>query len=147
MNLKIDFCSHDAAKYACLNWHYSRSIPACKLFKLGVWEDEKFIGAVIFSRGASPFLLKKYDLKQTEGCELTRVALKEHQTPVSRIVAIAIKILKKKNPGLRIIISFADPERGHHGGIYQAGGWIYTGTSGRDKIVEAMRKPYPRPKQ
>jgi hypothetical protein len=129
MNLKIDFCSYDSALYACQYWHYSRSIPACKLFLLGVWEDNKFIGVVIFSRGASPHLLKKYGLKQTEGCELTRVALNKHITPVSRIIAIAIRILKKNNPGLRIIISFADPERGHHGGIYQAGGWIYTGES------------------
>lgn len=26
-------------------------------------------------------------------------------------------------------ISYADPEQGHHGGIYQAGNWIYRGLS------------------
>ena len=28
------------------------------------------------------------------------------------------------------MVSYADPEEGHHGGIYQAGNWIYTGVSG-----------------
>ena len=32
-------------------------------------------------------------------------------------------------PGLRLVVSFADPEQGHVGGIYQAGGWFYVGRS------------------
>lgn len=28
---------------------------------------------------------------------------------------------------MRLIVSFADPFQGHHGGIYKAGGWHYTG--------------------
>ncbi len=67
-----------------------------------------------------------------ELAELTRVALTKHKTPVSRIGAIAIRRLKKQSPGLRLLISMADPKQGHHGGIYQAGGWIYTGTTKPD---------------
>lgn len=99
------------------------------MLHIGVWEDDVFIGVVLFSRGACQHLLKKYGLEQTEGCELTRVALRAHQTPVSRIVAIAIKFLRRKCPGLRLIVSFADPFQGHVGGIYQAGNWIYSGRS------------------
>jgi hypothetical protein len=129
MKLRLDWATHEAAAFACETWHYSKCLPVPPLFKVGVWEDEKFVGVVIFSRGASPNLLKPYGLKMTEGCELTRVALREHVTPVSRIVAIAIRFLKKENPGLRLIVSFADPDRGHHGGIYQAGNWVYAGTT------------------
>lgn len=129
MSLRLDWATHKAAKLACENWHYSRSVPVPPLVKIGVWEDNKFIGVVIFSRGASSNLLKPYGLKQTEGCELTRVALTKHKTPVSRIIAIAIKFLKKSNPLLKLIVSFADPEEGHHGGIYQGGGWVYSGKS------------------
>jgi len=32
-------------------------------------------------------------------------------------------------PGLRLIVSFADANEGHHGGIYQAAGWLYSGQS------------------
>lgn len=103
------------------------------LVKVGVWEAGEFVGVVIFSRGASSNLLKPYNLQQSQGCELTRVALYSHKTPVSRIVAIAIRFLKKHSPGLRLIVSFADPQQQHHGGIYQAGNWIYAGVTAAGK--------------
>lgn len=129
-NLKIDWATHEAAKYACLNWHYSKSMPTNKLVKIGAWEDGKFIGVVIFSPGATPALYKTYNITQQQGCELTRIALKNHATPVSRILMLAIKFLSKSNPGMELIISFADTAEGHHGGIYQATNWVYVGTAG-----------------
>lgn len=32
----------------------------------------------------------------------------------------------------KVVISFADLRQNHHGGIYQAGGWTYTGVSDPD---------------
>ncbi len=127
--LRIDWATHEAATYACKNWHYSKSVPVPPLVKVGVWENEKFIGVVIFSRGASGNLLKPYSLKQDEGCELTRVALAVHDSPVSRIVRLAMVFLKTNSPNLRLIVSFADPNQGHHGGIYQAGNWLFVGNT------------------
>lgn len=128
--LKIDWATHDAAKYACVNWHYSGCLPVGKLVKVGAWEDGKFIGVVLFSRGASPHLGTRFNLTQDQCVELVRVALTKHKTEVSKIVAIAMKFLKKSNPKLRLVVSFADPDKGHHGGIYQAGNWIFCGNSG-----------------
>jgi len=125
--LRIDWATHSAVKFACENWHYSRSVPAGKTLKVGAWENGSFVGALIFSRGATPAIGSPYGLTQLEICELTRVALNSHATPVSRIIAIAFKFLKKNAPGLRMVLSFADAAQGHHGGIYQAGGWVYTG--------------------
>lgn len=125
--LKLDWAPYDAARYACRHWHYSRVLPASRLVIVGVWERERFRGVVIFSRGASPRIGSPFGLTQTQVCELTRVALREHETPVSRIVAIALKMLHRRCPGLRLVISYAAGEQGHHGGIYQAGGWIYAG--------------------
>lgn len=127
--LKVAPCSHEAAKYAVEKWHYSRSLPAGKLFKVGAWEGNKFVGAVIFGYGATPQLLKPYGLVQTEGCELVRIAMRQHATPVSRVLGLALRILKRENPGTRLVVSFADPSQGHHGGIYQATNWTYTGPS------------------
>lgn len=105
-------------------------MPDSKCVKIGVYEDLLFIGAVIFSRGVSGSNLSKtYGLKTTEICELSRIALKEHQTPVTRIVSIAVRMLRKFCPGLKLIISYADANQGHLGSIYQAGNWIYTGES------------------
>jgi hypothetical protein len=97
------------------------------LVKIGAWENGKFIGVVLFGRGATPNLLKPYGLSQTQGCELVRIALTNHVSPVSRIMAIAIKFLKREMPELLLIVSFADLSQNHHGGIYQATNWLYSG--------------------
>lgn len=126
-DLRIDWATHEAAKYACVNWHYSGCLPIGKLVKVGAWEHDKYIGVVLFGRGASPQLGKPYNLGQDECVELVRIGLNKHETPVSRIASLAIKFLQRANPKLRLIVSFADQSQGHHGGIYQAGNWIYTG--------------------
>jgi len=126
-DLRIDWATHEAARYACENWHYSKSVPVPPLVKVGVWEANVFIGVVMFSRGASSNLMKPYGLRQDQGCELTRIALRNHQSQVSRIVRLAIAFLRKNSPDLHLVVSFADPTYGHHGGIYQAGNWIYVG--------------------
>jgi len=129
VSLKIDWATHEAAKYACENWHYSKCIPKSKLVKIGVWEFDKFIGVLIYGVGATATLVQKYGLKMEEGCELVRIALTKHKTPVSRLLSISLKLLKQSNPGLKLVVSFADPEQGHHGGVYQASGWLYSGKS------------------
>lgn len=131
--LKIDWATHEAAKFACENWHYSKCLPASKILKIGAWEDGKFIGVILYSRGASPNLGTKFNLQQTECVELTRVALKAHKNAVSKIISISIKFLQKQSPGIKLIVSFADPTQGHHGGVYQAGNWIYSGKTAQTK--------------
>ena len=92
--LRIDWATPEAAKYACEKWHYSKCTPKSKVVRFGVWESGKFIGVVLFGSGACPWLGTAYGLNQTQVCELTRIALTNHKTPVSRIMAI---ILKKLN--------------------------------------------------
>lgn len=130
-NLHIAFCDIKAARHAVTNWHYSQTMPTAPV-RFGVWEDHKFIGAVMYGHGAGDATNgQRYGLAKThQVIELQRVALKnEHKTPTSKIIAITIRLLKKHSPGLRLLISFADQTgQGHHGGIYQAGNWIYAGT-------------------
>lgn len=132
-NLKIDYCSHKAAKYAVENWHYSESMPYGKKVKIGIWENGDFKGCIIYSRGASPHLFKKYNLTQTEGCELTRIAMRDHNVEVTKCMSESRKLLRQKSPNLRLIMSFADPEQDHLGTIYQADNWFYLGTSDKNK--------------
>lgn len=110
-----------------MNYHYSKTVPTGKLVGMGVWEDDKFIGCVVFGRGVGNAQIERYGIKVTEGAELVRVALTTHKTPVTRIVSIAIKELKKHSPGLKLLVSYADSRQGHIGTIYQAGNWVYTG--------------------
>ncbi len=93
-------------------------------------EDGEFIGVVMFTRGVSGTNISKtLAIKSTEIAELSRVALTDHKSTVTRIISIALSMLKKNFPGLRIIVSYADENHGHIGAIYQAGNWIYTGKS------------------
>ena len=127
--LHIAPCSYEAAKFAVEHWHYSGSMPAGKRVSFGVWEGGEYRGVVLFGRGANRNIGTPYDLASDEVCELTRIAMREHYWPVTKIGSIAIRLLCKHCSGLRLIVSYADPSQGHHGGIYQGMNWLYVGTS------------------
>ena len=127
VDLRLDWCSHAAAKWACEHWHYSGTLPTPPLVKMGVWENDVFIGSVVFARGANKNLAQSVGVEVTECAELARVALDKHITPVTQIVAVALRMLYQHCQGLRVVISYADPNQGHTGAIYQAGNWLYLG--------------------
>ena len=129
VDLRVDWCSYQAAKYAVEHWHYSRTMPVAKMVSVGTWENGRFVGCVVFSWGANPNMAKPFGLKMTECVELVRVALTSHSSQTSRIVAKAVKMLTTKSPGIRLLVSYADTREGHHGGIYQAMNWVYVGTT------------------
>lgn len=115
-------------------------MPAGKTVKIGVWENSKFIGVVIFALGANAAIQKMYG----KTCELARVALAKHITPVTKIISIAIKMLKKKCPDLDTIISYADKDQGHEGIIYKAGNWENEGITKAKWIELRGIKTHPR---
>jgi hypothetical protein len=128
--LRLDFCSHEAARLACRRWHYSKKIPVGKLVKVGVWEGGQFIGAIIFGDGLlGPKGTVYGGVDKFKVAEIVRIALREHQHEVSRMIAIGIKLLRKRCPGIELVVAFADQGENHHGGIYQASNFIYTGES------------------
>ena len=142
-DLRIDWATHAAAKYACEHWHYSGCLPGGSSMKLGVYENFKFIGALVFASGSSPQIGKGYGLKQDEFCELVRVALSQHENPVSRIIGFGLRRLREWAPGLRLVISYADAGQGHHGGIYQATNWIYAGGAATHAYVVKGKQLHP----
>jgi hypothetical protein len=129
MTLLVGWCDYKAAKYAVEHWHYSHRMPSGKLARMGVWENDRFIGVVLFGQGANNRIGKPYKLLQYQVCELVRVALDKHETPVTKILSIALRMLRKRYKDLKLVVSYADLSEGHHGGIYQGGNWIYTGLS------------------
>ena len=127
MTLRLDWLGYRPALLACRRWHYSGTLPTPPMIRVGVWEESEFKGAVVFSRGNSNGIAEPFGMRQTEVVELARIALREHDAPVSQIISVAVRLLRRRSPGLRLIVSYADPAHGHHGGIYQAGGWTYLG--------------------
>lgn len=131
MSLRLDWCSYEAAKFAVERWHYSKTMPRGKNNYIGVWEDGEFRGVVLFGIGSGGSTNgERWGLNRAgQMAELVRVALRDHKTPVSQMVSYAVRMVAKRNPGLRLIVSFADPNEGHVGAIYQAANWLYTGLS------------------
>jgi hypothetical protein len=68
----------------------------------------------------------------TECSELCRIALTKHTTPVSKIISIAVRTLKREMPGIWLIVSYADLNQGHLGKIYQASNWLFVGETGQE---------------
>lgn len=144
-DLRLDYCSHEAARYSVMRWHYSRRMPKAKLVRIGVWENEMFRGAIIFGVGANRHLASQFGLEAIEACELTRVALapgREH--PTSKCIAISLKLLKRQSPGLRVVVSFADTAQGHLGIVYQATNWAFLGTTEQSYFKIHGRVVHPR---
>jgi hypothetical protein len=140
-DLRLDFVGRSAVEFACHRWHYSKSVPASKMVAVGACESERYVGCVTFSRGASSEIGSPFGLEQDEVCELTRVALGPHVARTSRIVAIAMRLLRRQSPGLRLIVSYADPEqRGpsgdpHLGVLYQALSFQFIGCTNRESLI------------
>jgi hypothetical protein len=146
VDLRLDWCSYEAAKYAVEHWHYSRAMPVGKLVKVGAWEDGRYIGCVIFGRGANNHIGNPYGLQQTEICELVRVALTKHKSEVSKIVSVSLKMLKKILK-LRLVVSYADADQEHLGGIYKASNWVYVGLlneGSKSALVVKGKKTHPK---
>jgi len=133
VNLRLDWCSYKAAKFAVEHWHYSKTIPRGKLVNIGCWENDFFIGCLIYSYNANNRLGNFLNLNQFQVIELVRIALKKHSNPVSKMIAISLKLIKKNFPNILLCISYADPNQNHLGGIYQASNWIYMGKTSNSK--------------
>lgn len=125
--IEVEPVTPSVAKSCVREWHYSRSYPAGVSERYGVWEDGRFIGAVIFGTGNNHRIGSPYGLQQEQTRELVRVALDDHQVTVSHILSRTIRMFRVQFPDVRLLVSYADPVHGHHGGIYQASNWTYTG--------------------
>ena len=127
--IEIQQISEKDALKSCKKWHYSKSCPPT-IVPYGVWENKKYIGCIIFGRGASYKLGKKLGFDPKVCCELVRVALSGKQNfHTTKYLSLAIKFFKENNKNIQCIISFSDLEQDHIGILYQAGNWIYTGES------------------
>lgn len=143
--LRIDFISHEAAKYSVARWHYSRRMPKAKLVRFGVWEDSRFCGSIIYGLGANRHIARPFGLKDKEACELVRVALAPgRKHPTSKCIAISLRMLRQQSPGLKLVVSYADLAQSHLGILYQAVGFYYIGYSDQSYIRVRGKIEHPR---
>jgi hypothetical protein len=117
--------SKKAIKYSCLKFHYAKTLPAAGM-GFSVFNDKnEWCGCIVYGRGANPYIASKYGLKQGQAMELVRMALNGKQESTSKALALSMKLFKKYNPTVKLLVSYADKGQEHTGVIYQATNWIY----------------------
>ena len=127
--MRLEIASNKAIKYACFNFHYAKSVPV-NTFGYSVFNKKnEWCGVVLYGSGANNNLANEYNLKQGQVIELVRVALNGKQSKTSQALAISLKLIRKKVPLCKLIVSYADVDQNHLGTIYQATNWYFTGVS------------------
>ena len=133
--MRLEKASHKAIKYACLNFHYAKAIPnvglAYNVFNL----KNEWSGVICFGIGATNNIGSPYGLSQGQIVELVRMALNGKQESTTKAMSIALKLIKKDAPNVKLVVSYADSEQGHIGTIYQATNWFYTGYSTDTNLI------------
>lgn len=134
--MRIERATHKAVRHACLHFHYAKRLPAQPMIGYNVFEGGQWCGVVVFNSGIRN-IESPYNLKQGQVAELCRVALNGKQSATSKAVSRAVKIFKKSNPLVKMLVSYADSDEGHNGTIYQAMNWHFTGSHKTgDKFVD-----------
>ena len=102
-----------------LHAHYLGSVPMIRI--LDAYTDEEAIA--VFGRPTKGNI--RFNLPATELMRLW--SPDDYEGTLSSFLSQSMKLLKKDHPEIEIIIAYADPTAGHHGGIYQASNWTYVG--------------------
>jgi len=124
--MRLEIASIKAIRYACMNFHYSKSVPI-NPFGFSVFENNDWCGVIVYSLGANKNIAKEFNLNSGQVIELTRVALNNKQSCTSKALALSLKLIKRKLPLCKLIVSYADKGQNHIGIIYQASNWLYLG--------------------
>lgn len=117
--------------------HYAGRKPQItKAF--GWYEEDKLVAVCTFGKPASPQLCYGICGKEFESnvYELNRlVRIEEFDGQLSQFVSGCLRLLKSEN---WIIVSYADSGMSHHGYIYQATNFLYTGCTKQrtDRYIE-----------
>ena len=145
--MRITKASKEAIRYACMHFHYAKSVPVNPI-GYNVYNDKnEWCGVILYAYGANKNLGTQYNLPLGGVLELVRVALNGKQEQTSKALALTIKCIKKDVPMCQLIVSYADCDQDHLGTIYQATNWIYTGetTSGnRGGFMIHGKKTHPK---
>lgn len=99
--------------------HYLGTLPSSVRLNYGATEGPFLMAVACYGPCHNPRSPKDW-------LELRRLAVhpSAHRFTLSRFLAQTLRILRRR--GVPAVLTWADPNMGHHGGIYQATNWIFT---------------------
>jgi hypothetical protein len=124
--------------------HYLQKFPTGikKIYAIHKKETEgkKMVGMIIYGT-PFPTVVKflEPEVKLNEMLELKRLYIDDIgvRNLESFVIGQTLNLLRKEEPNLKVVVTFADDNQGHVGGIYQATNGIYLGKSesGKHKYI------------
>jgi len=112
--------------------HYAHSVPSGKSHHVEI-EEAVFVFAIPANPNIATFLLGA----NHNVWELSRMwAPDGHAVTLTAALSQAVAEFRQKEPDVVALVSYADPNQGHEGGIYRAASWVYTGQSKESRYYE-----------
>ena len=110
--------------------HYAKRIPSIS-YAFGLYEDKILIGICTLGSPPSNALCIGIcgENNRDKVVELNRLCLNDHN--VKNLTSFFLGKCLNLLPKNLIIVSYADTSQNHHGYIYQATNWYYTGLSAK----------------
>jgi hypothetical protein len=131
------------AKDIIIKHHYSHAFPSAEV-NLGFYVDGKLNSVIVYGKSATS---KMADSLPGKYLELVRLFSFDWagKNMESYCISKSIKYIQKHHPDIKVLVSFADPEQGHDGIVYQATNWLYCGKSQPDEwYIVDNQKIHPR---
>lgn len=104
--------------------HYTHSVPSGKRLAY-TFEDAIVLFAIPANKNISSWLLGRPNVVW----ELARLwAPDGHRANLlTEALAAAVRRFRVEHPTVEALVSYADPNAGHLGGVYRAASWVYLG--------------------
>ena len=115
---------NDESAWMLENVHYAGSVPAA-VQAVGCWREDgglfgdkgKIIAACVFTVPPTRWSEDVWELARL-------VKLDDYKVSLTGLISLCCKKIRSMKCA-DLIVSFADPTHGHHGGIYQAASWNF----------------------
>jgi len=134
--------SKNVARDFIERYHYTHKFSSTR-YALGVFytddaehaffagANEKLIGCMTYGHPVSNRTVDSIvdGLELDEVLELTRLVCLDGygKNLESFVISKSFEWMKKHDPKVKVLVSYADPEQAHTGGIYRATNWLYQG--------------------
>lgn len=141
MSIKSKYIVKSIDNFQCKDWllnkHYAKRIPPIE-YAFGLFDDVNILQGIITYGTPVSNTLRELWKNKYKLIELNRLVINENleKNALSYLVSQSLNKLPKP----LVIASYADTSKFHHGYIYQATNWIYTGLSAKfnDYYVKGM---------
>ena len=127
---RVKVVPRTVAKSVIERYHYSHTYPNQNI-AFGAFYNGELLGVITYGNG--PHVV----YKSIPGCDHARhllvlmrlwMADRAPRFMESQAIATTLRLMRRDRI-CRVVISYADPEQGHIGTIYQASNWIYIGNT------------------